>query len=814
MESPLAALLWRSLRVYQVFGANTEVGKTVFTTLLCKSAKRNWKQENVSFLKPVSTGPLNEADDQCELRFLRAHIKTFTTGINHDTLIQYGIPVSPHTAALASGEPIPPDSLVLARCRDHAAERAKAGKGWLFMETAGGVHSPGPSGTTQADLYTPLRLPVVLVGDAKLGGISQTIASFEALRIRGYDVQSVMLFQDNKYQNYLYLAEYFSQKYDIPVLSLQEPPERLDNEARDVEAMKEYYEQRTDENTVGTVLERLDLNHTKRLARLESMASKAHETIWYPFTQHEHLPAKDIMTIDSAHGDYFQTYNSKSQEHGALQASFDGSASWWTQGLGHANTQLTMAAAYAAGRYGHVMFAGAIHEPALTLAEALLRGTGNSRLTRVFYSDNGSTGIEVAIKMGLRAARVRYGWGPNEKLGVIGLKGGYHGDTIGAMDCAEPCIYNENIEWYQGKGYWFDYPTILCKDGKWQISAPDGMERELGPARDFASLEQIFDVQGREKKDDHVLYESFIVEKLHALRAQGRKFGALIMEPIVLGAGGMAFVDPLFQRTLVKVIRNSPHLFTDEQGVMSPRTEASKQWSGLPILFDEVFTGLYRLGRFTPSTFLGVEPDVSVNAKLLTGGLLPLSTTMASEDLFDVFRSQEKVDALLHGHSYTAHPIGCQVGIESLKSMQRMDKRGDWDWAKSQGWVKTSQQSTSAAALPSLAKKTLGRGNEVWSVWPLDLVESLSRMRTRVAGVWALGSVLAVHLKDEAGTGYSSNAALGLRDSLAQGEAGGSNGPWNIHSRVLGNVIYLMASQTTTPEGVEQLAKLLVNNLE
>lgn len=67
MESPLAALLWRSLRVYQIFGANTEVGKTVFTTLLCKTAKRNWKNENVSFLKPVSTGPLTEADDQCEL---------------------------------------------------------------------------------------------------------------------------------------------------------------------------------------------------------------------------------------------------------------------------------------------------------------------------------------------------------------------------------------------------------------------------------------------------------------------------------------------------------------------------------------------------------------------------------------------------------------------------------------------------------------------------------------------------------------------------------------------------------------------------
>ncbi|KAJ4155102.1 hypothetical protein LMH87_000367 [Akanthomyces muscarius] len=810
MESPLAALLWRSLRVYQVFGANTEVGKTVFTTLLCKSAKRNWKDENVSFLKPVSTGPLNEADDH--------HIKKFTTGVNHHTLLQYGIPVSPHTAALASGEPIPSDNSILARCRDHASERAKAGKGWLFMETAGGVHSPSPSGSTQADMYTPLRLPVVLVGDAKLGGISQTIASFEALRIRGYDVQSIMLFQDKKYQNYLYLADYFLQKYNIPVMSLQEPPTRLESEARDVEAMKEYYEQRTEENIVGTVLEHLDLNHTKRLDRLESMAQKAHETIWYPFTQHEHLPAKDIMTIDSAYGDYFQTYNTKSSEYGALQASFDGSASWWTQGLGHANPQLTMAAAYAAGRYGHVMFAGAIHEPAMTLAENLLQGTGNSRLTRVFYSDNGSTGTEVAVKMGLRAARVRYGWGPSEKLGVIGLKGGYHGDTIGAMDCAEPCIYNENIEWYEGKGYWFDYPTILCKDGKWQISAPEGMEKELGQPQDYASLQQIFNVEAREKKNDHELYERFITEKLQTLRAQGRKFGALIMEPIVLGAGGMAFVDPLFQRTLVNVIRKSPYLFTDEEGV-SPRPEASKEWSGLPILFDEVFTGLYRLGRFTPSTFLGVEPDVSVNAKLLTGGLVPLSTTMASEDIFNVFRSQEKVDALLHGHSYTAHPIGCQVGIESLKAMQRMDRRGEWDWAKNPGWASGSSSSSSSStssSAPSLAKKTAAgsRGGEVWSVWPLDLVESLSRMEKRVAGVWALGSVLAVHLKDEAGAGYSSNAALGLRSALAQGEADGNNGPWNIHSRVLGNVIYLMAGQTTTQEGVQQLSKMLVNSLK
>lgn len=275
-----------------------------------------------------------------------------------------------------------------------------------------------------------------------------------------------------------------------------------------------------------------------------------------------------------------------------------------------------------------------------------------------------------------------------------------------------------------------------------------------------------------------------------------------------------SYRDPLFQRTLVKVIRNSPHLFTSEEGVR-PRTEQSKEWSGLPILFDEVFTGLYRLGRFTPSTFLGVEPDVSVNAKLLTGGLVPLSTTMASEDIFNVFRSTEKVDALLHGHSYTAHPIGCQVGIESIKAMQRMEKRGEWDWAKNQGWLAAGEAKKSMPSnLPSPARKFHSRDTEVWSIWPLDMVESLSKMTSRVSGVWALGSVLAVHLKDETGAGYSSTAAVGLRNALAQGDVAGSNGPWNIHSRVLGNVIYLMASQTTTQEGIQQLSKLLLNSLE
>jgi dethiobiotin synthetase/adenosylmethionine--8-amino-7-oxononanoate aminotransferase len=225
-----------------------------------------------------------------------------------------------------------------------------------------------------------------------------------------------------------------------------------------------------------------------------------------------------------------------------LKSSFDGSASWWSQGLGHSNPKLTLAAAYAAGRYGHVMFPGYIHRPAMDLASTLLDGMRNPRLNRVFYSDNGSTGTEVAVKMGLRAARLRYGWGTDQKLGVLGLRGGYHGDTIGAMDMAEPCAFNEKIEWYEGKGYWFDYPTVLCKNGRWTVTVNDELSKDIGEGRAYRSLCDIFDVETREQRGEHHRYEEYISKVLAALQQQNLKFGSVIIEPIVLGAGGMELV--------------------------------------------------------------------------------------------------------------------------------------------------------------------------------------------------------------------------------------------------------------------------------
>ncbi|KXH35134.1 onanonoxo-7-onima-8-eninoihtemlysoneda [Colletotrichum simmondsii] len=798
--APVGALLWRSLRTYQIYGANTDVGKTVFASALCNAARNFWPQDKTAFLKPVSTGPATEADD--------SHISRFAPGIAKKTLFQFEIPASPHLAAAASDQPTPSDNEVLKGIYNYSSSRAADGPGWLFIETAGGVHSPAPSGTPQADLYAPLRAPVIFIGDAKLGGISQTISAFESLKLRGYDVESILLFRDGYYQNDTYLTDYFRRGHGIPVTAVEQPPARAQDEQTDAKAMSRYYAELSSSTAIKDTLDHLHARHLARVARLETMSRNAHQIIWYPFTQHKGLIPDKITAIDSAHGDNFQTLVPQSQQQpgdqALLQPSFDGSSSWWTQGLGHANPKLTLAASYAAGRYGHVMFASAVHEPALALAQTLLQGLRNPRLSRVFYSDNGSTGMEVAVKMGLRAARVRYGWEASDKLEILGLRGSYHGDTMGAMDSTEPSVFNEKVEWYDGKGFWFEYPSVMCKDGKWQVRVPGVLKEELGAGQEFGSLSAVFDVAGRERTGEAQVYEEYIISVLRRLRDQGRKFGALVMEPVILGAGGMIMADPLFQSTLVKVVRQRPELFGS--ATQSPSAADEKTWIGLPVVFDEVFTGLTRLGRFSAASFLGVDPDVVCNAKLLTGGLVPLCTTSASDSIFRAFESDEKSDALLHGHSYTAHAVGCQVALESLRELQRIDRDGEWNWAKTNGWG-------ASTTLDSATQVESGSSAEAWSVWSQSFVDWVSKQADRVDGVWALGSVLAIHLQDSEGAGYSSNAAANLQSALLQGEHGTEGGRWNVHSRVLGNVLYVMTSQTTKQEDIERLESLLRKSL-
>jgi len=161
------------------------------------------------------------------------------------------------------------------------------------------------------------------------------------------------------------------------------------------------------------------------------------------------------------------------------------------------------------------------------------------------------------------------------------------------------------------------------------------------------------------------------------------------------------------------------------------------------VIFDEVFTGLYRLGRFSAASFLQTAPDISVHAKLLTGGLLPLCATVASNGIFEAFLGDEKSDALLHGHSYTAHPIGCHVANVSLEQMANLDHSVfKKKWINDQTGKERGETANDANT----------KENWMWSMWSKKTVEALS-FHPKVDHVIAIGSVLAISLVDNSGAG-------------------------------------------------------------
>lgn len=246
-----------------------------------------------------------------------------------------------------------------------------------------------------------------------------------------------------------------------------------------------------------------------------------------------------------------------------------------------------------------------------------------------------------------------------------------------------------------------------------------------------------------------------------------RRLAACIIEPVLQGAGGMGLVDPLFQRELVGACRSR----------------------NIPVIFDEVFTGLWRLGAPSAASLLRLSPDIACYAKLLTAGTAPLAVTLASPEVFDAYKGSSKLQALLHGHSYTAYPIGCAAAVASLSMLQ------------------------SAAANPNLC--SLGTGScgavppcsapcgRLTGLWDPELTERMSH-NPLVRLVVALGTVLAVELVTEEG-GYGSSAAGAVVRALRDR---------GIFARPLGNVVYFMCTPTSSAATCAQLQRQLLAVLD
>lgn len=772
-------------RTNLIFGANTDVGKTVISAGLVRASLA--RKDAVHYIKPLQCGGSDQAfvEKHCN----NSDTATSSNKLHTQTLFTWETPASPHTASRLEQLPVS-DSQVLDSLQTALAtitrDSSKTSTTWI--ETAGGVLSPSsaspdnrsPRHATalpdtaswgwipQADLYQPILgvSPVVLVGDGRLGGIAATLSALESLILRGYDVAALVLLETAGYDNASALREYATRQFKIrsgsgealfhspkqSIVSLPPIPVDLN------EPLTEWYESDEVVETFARLDGYLQNSWEGQVSDLQGLRTAGREVLWWPFTQHGNVETDDKVTlIDSASGDDFSVLVDSKEGNGSLERipMFDACASWWTQGVGHGESSMALAAAAAAGRYGHVIFPDVVHAPAVALSQKLVgpTGPGYGWADRVFFTDDGSTAMEVAVKMGFKTYQKRMNAEDDDETEwvVCAQEDCYHGDTLGVMDVAEPSIFNEGQHpWYEPKGLFLETPTLGFREGMLMIDFPEDDDTV-----EFDSIEKVMDVDARILTKLYAHYAEMIeMQMLVYEHSKHRKIGSVVMEPILLGAGGMKFVDPLWQRALMDVAKGR----------------------NVPIIFDEVASGLHRVGVKSCREILKSDPDIACYAKLLTGGLLPLSVTLASEEVFETFLGDEKGQALLHGHSYTAHPTGCVGALHALEAYNATIEREE---------------------------KTISGPRMLFDV---EQARALSRLPL-VEKCFTLGTVLAVTIKPEAGTsGYgASSQTIPIVQSLRQ---------QGVFARPLGNVVYIMTSPLTSREECARLTDMLYKTIK
>lgn len=319
--------------------------------------------------------------------------------------------------------------------------------------------------------------------------------------------------------------------------------------------------------------------------------------IWHPCTQmkdHETLP---LIAIKRGKGGYLFDFEDNSY--------IDGVSSWWVNLFGHCHPYINQKVKEQVDTLEHVIFAGFTHEPIVKLSKRLCEITPKG-LEKCFYADNGSSAIEVALKMSFQ-----YHKNKGQKRPIfVSLENSYHGETIGALSVGDVKLYKEVFE------------DILLQT----IQTPVPQNQSEAAAKEAAlALEQIF-------------------------KTQGDKIAALIIEPLVQCAGGMHMYHPLY----ISLARSLCDAY------------------GIHLIADEIAVGFGRTGRMFACEHAGVSPDFMALSKGLTGGYLPLSVVLTTNEVYNAFYCDySEFKSFLHSHSYTGNPLACSAANATLDIFEK-----------------------------------------------------------------------------------------------------------------------------------------------
>ena len=331
-----------------------------------------------------------------------------------------------------------------------------------------------------------------------------------------------------------------------------------------------------------------------------SMMQRDLAVVWHPCTQmkdHEHLP---LIPIRRGEGVYLEDFDGRRY--------LDAISSWWVNLFGHNHPRITAAVKQQLDQLEHVLLAGFTHEPVVRLSERLV-ALAPAGLSRCFYADNGSSAVEIALKMSFHYWRNR---GEQRKQKFVTLQNSYHGETLGALAVGDVELYKKTYE-----------PLLLRV-----ITAPSP---------------DAYHAQPGESAADHATRQFQALETI--LQANASEICAIIVEPLVQCAGSMRMYDPVYLT----------------------RLRAACDKYRVHLIADEIAVGFGRTGTLFACEQAGITPDFLCLAKGLTGGYLPLSVVLTHDTVYEAFYDDyEKRTAFLHSHSYTGNPLACAAALATL----------------------------------------------------------------------------------------------------------------------------------------------------
>jgi adenosylmethionine-8-amino-7-oxononanoate aminotransferase len=588
-----------------VLGTDTDAGKTHvaggvlhFLRTVCDAVPA----------KPVQTGCVPDAEGRLSAPDLDLSLSSngLKPSDEERALMSpylFRIPCSPHLAAEREGREI--DTAVMV----DALRRLAARHDCVVAESAGGALVPlNGRGETILDVIQAVDWPVLLVVRNGLGCINHAWLSVEALRSRGIEILGVVVNETKPFPKdelnaliWSDTAKSIDRFCGVPVLGTapfcKGPWTSVAKDAPGLAAVLRAFARK--EGAAGGAADG-DFSGAAAAGGVseDDIAFDAAH-IWHPYTSMtEPVPCYPVVRAKGAEITLADG-----------RTLVDGMSSWWAVAHGYRNPKIVQALHRQIDRFPHVMFGGITHAPAVGLARRLLKMLP-PQLDKVFFSDSGSVAVEVALKMAFQYHRAQDARSPRTR--VLTIRGGYHGDTFAAMSVCDPVNGMHSL--FTG----MLMPQLFADRPKCRFGA------EWDPA-DFGSFRALMD-------------------------AHERELAAVILEPIVQGAGGMWFYHPQYLREV--------------RSICSER--------GIPLIFDEIATGFGRTGRLFAMEWAGVVPDICCVGKAMTGGVMTMAATLCTDSIARTISSRGL--PFMHGPTFMGNAMACSAACASLDILAT----GEW----------------------------------------------------------------------------------------------------------------------------------------